>query len=127
MDLLLGCQPYRAKTKGKVERFNSYLKGNFYRPLAIKLKDAKLEVNHQILNQYINGWLRMANSRIHGTTGRMPVELFNEEITTLIPYLRERSPQVIVKPTARTKGLPDTVVQKTNLVQYDLLLSGVAA
>ena len=28
------CRPYRAKTKGKVERFNSYLKGSFVVPLA---------------------------------------------------------------------------------------------
>ena len=28
------CRPYRAKTKGKVERFNSYLKGSFIVPLA---------------------------------------------------------------------------------------------
>ncbi|OSS41320.1 Mobile element protein [Desulfurella amilsii] len=33
------CKPYRAQTKGKVERFNNYLKGNFYRPLKAKLKD----------------------------------------------------------------------------------------
>jgi transposase len=24
------CKPYRAQTKGKVERFNDYLKGNFF-------------------------------------------------------------------------------------------------
>ncbi|SDL62333.1 Integrase core domain-containing protein [Modicisalibacter muralis] len=34
------CQPYRAKTKGKVERFNGYLKGNFVMPLAATLKSA---------------------------------------------------------------------------------------
>jgi transposase len=32
------CQPYRAKTKGKVERFNGYLKGSFMTPLAASLK-----------------------------------------------------------------------------------------
>ena len=30
------CKPHRPKTKGKVERFNSYLKGNFYNPLKSK-------------------------------------------------------------------------------------------
>ncbi|EZO16783.1 hypothetical protein AJ62_05983 [Pseudomonas aeruginosa 3575] len=28
------CRPYRAKAKGKVERFNGYLKGSFITPLA---------------------------------------------------------------------------------------------
>ncbi|WP_272582085.1 MULTISPECIES: DDE-type integrase/transposase/recombinase [unclassified Providencia] len=30
---LTTCQPYRAKTKGKVERFNHYLKNSFIMPL----------------------------------------------------------------------------------------------
>jgi transposase len=34
------CRPYRAKTKGKVERFNGYLKGSFLVPLAATLKQA---------------------------------------------------------------------------------------
>ena len=34
------CRPYRAKTKGKVERFNSYLKGSFLVPLAGSLRQA---------------------------------------------------------------------------------------
>jgi transposase len=32
------CRPYRARTKGKVERFNGYLKGSFLVPLAATLK-----------------------------------------------------------------------------------------
>jgi transposase len=121
------CQPYRAKTKGKVERFNSYLKGNFYRPLAIKLKAADLEVTHQILNQHVSSWLSNANSRIHGTTNRMPIEMFNEEVTSLIPYLKIELNRPIIARPEKVKELPNTVVQKTNLIQYDLLLSGVAA
>lgn len=34
------CRPYRAKTKGKVERFNGYLKGSFCVPLAATLRQA---------------------------------------------------------------------------------------
>jgi transposase len=33
------CRPYRAKTKGKVERFNGYLKGSFLVPLAAIVDD----------------------------------------------------------------------------------------
>ena len=32
------CRPYRAKTKGKVERFNSYLKNSFVTPLGAIVK-----------------------------------------------------------------------------------------
>lgn len=38
------CRPYRAKTKGKVERFNGYLKGSFVTPLAATLKTAGLKL-----------------------------------------------------------------------------------
>ena len=37
------CRPYRAKTKGKVERFNGYLKGSFLVPLAATLKQPRTE------------------------------------------------------------------------------------
>lgn len=121
------CKPYRAKTKGKVERFNSYLKGNFYRPLAIKLKDANLELNHQTLNQYINPWLSNANKRIHGTTNKRPLDLFAEEALTLTPYLRSDINPPNKSKQQKLKELPATIVQKPNLVQYDALLSGVAA
>lgn len=121
------CKPYRAKTKGKVERFNSYLKGNFYRPLAIKLKDANLELNHQTLNQYINPWLSNANKRIHGTTNKRPLDSFAEESLTLTPYLlRDVNPPNKIK-QQKLKELPPTIVQKPNLAQYDSLLAGVAA
>jgi hypothetical protein len=32
------CRPYRAKTKGKVERFNRYLRDCFYNPLVTRLQ-----------------------------------------------------------------------------------------
>ncbi|AFC70379.1 integrase core domain protein [Rickettsia amblyommatis str. Darkwater] len=36
------CRPYRAKTKGKVERFNRYIRESFYNPLVTKLKTAEM-------------------------------------------------------------------------------------
>ena len=57
----------------------------------------------------------------------MPIEMFNEEVASLIPYLKiELNRPIIAKPE-KVKELPNTIVQKTNLIQYDLLLSGVAA
>nr|WP_197718861.1 DDE-type integrase/transposase/recombinase [Serratia odorifera] len=32
------CRPYRAKTKGKVERFNHYLKNSFIVPLTVTFR-----------------------------------------------------------------------------------------
>ena len=55
------CKPFRAQTKGKVENFNKYLKSNFYRPLAVKLKSANLEITVDTLNTYITSWLINAN------------------------------------------------------------------
>lgn len=81
------CKPYRAKTKGKVERFNSYLKGNFYRPLVIKLKDARLEITPQVLNDHISKWTNKANNRIHDTTKQKPAVMFEQEKEHLLPYL----------------------------------------
>ena len=117
------CKPYRAKTKGKVERFNSYLKGNFYRPLAIKLKDAHLDITHQALNQYIHSWLIGANERIHGTTNRQPIAMFNEEKGMLLPYMNTNTAVEVTSLITMPKYLPDTRVINTNLSQYDMLLT----
>lgn len=119
------CRPYRAKTKGKVERFNSYLKGNFYRPIVIKLKDAGLEVTTQVLNDRINSWLIKANNRIHGTTRQKPALVFANELNYLLPY----KPRHILDTNIPTwhKEVPQVVVQATNLTQYDHLLMGVVA
>lgn len=113
------CKPYRPQTKGKVERFNSYLKGNFYRPLVIKLKDANLEVTPQILNEYINPWLTRANNRIHATTKQKPSVLFEVEQKYLLPYLALTA----FKAVSHKKTLPQVVVQKPILTEYDQLLS----
>ena len=40
------CRPYRAKTKGKLERFNRYLRESFYNPLVTRLQaHTPLDVN----------------------------------------------------------------------------------
>ena len=79
------CKPYRAKTKGKVERFNSYLKNNFYRyrPLRAKPKNTNLEITPELLNSYIFSWFEMANNRIHGTTRRKLFDMLKEEYESL--------------------------------------------
>ena len=67
------CRPYRAKTKGKVERFNGYLKSSFLVPLAATLKQSGLKLDVTAANIHIGPWLQeVANARVHGTTGEIP-------------------------------------------------------
>jgi transposase len=66
------CAPYRAQTKGKVERFISYLRGNF-------LADQHAATLDQ-LNAKVQTWLAtVANVRVHATTGMRPIDRWLEE------------------------------------------------
>lgn len=78
------CQPYRAQTKGKVERFNGYLRRSFYVPLVAKLKQAGLQLDVVTANAEVRHWQKeVANERIHGTTLVKPSERLLEEQTEL--------------------------------------------
>jgi len=80
------CKVYRAQTKGKVERFNLYLKRNFYIPLKSVLKGSEITITVDLLNSKVFSWLEMANSRIHDTTKKKPIDLFKEEKPLLEPF-----------------------------------------
>jgi transposase len=74
------CRPYRARTKGKVERFNGYLRRSFYVPLVAKLKQAGLHLDVVTANAEVRHWQsEVANERIHGTTQIKPSERLREE------------------------------------------------
>jgi transposase len=74
------CRPYRAKTKGKVERFNRYLRENFFNALASRLKPHGLLVDVELANYEVKKWLRdIANPRVHATTGAIPTVRLEEE------------------------------------------------
>jgi transposase len=80
------CRPYRAKTKGKVERFNGYLRRSFYVPLAAQLKQAGLTLDAVTANAQVRRWLKdIANERIHGTTQVRPNERLLEECLQGVP------------------------------------------
>jgi len=67
------CRPCRAKTKGKVERFNGYLKGSFLVPPVATLRAGGLKLDVQTANKEVLRWLpEVANVRIHATTGERP-------------------------------------------------------
>lgn len=80
------CQPYRARTKGKVESGVKYLKRNFLAGRRF------LDLAH--LNQELERWLvEVADVRIHGTTGERPIDRFAHEtlveIDAVPPYRLE--------------------------------------
>lgn len=80
------CRPYRAKTKGKVERFNRYLKSRFVVPLQAKLRAVGLTLDVQTANGHIGPWLhKTANARVHGTTGEVSNERLVYERDALLP------------------------------------------
>jgi transposase len=66
------CRPYRAKTKGKVERPFRYVREDFFLARSFR--------NLEDLNAQFAQWLdQVANRRLHGTTGRIVIEHFAEE------------------------------------------------
>jgi transposase len=117
------CRPYRAKTKGKVERFNGYLKGSFVVPLAATLKADGLALTAQAANLHVRRWLdEVANARMHGTTGAVPAIRLAEERAVMLP-----APALKAPPAARTKvALPIESRESLQhpLSVYDELLYG---
>jgi transposase len=80
------CRPYRAQTKGKVERFNRYLRESFYNPLASRLKSAGFPVDAATANQKVREWLaEVANVREHASLARRPTDLWQKELAVLPP------------------------------------------
>jgi hypothetical protein len=70
------CRPYRAKTKGKVERPFSYIRQDFF--LARRFRNLE-DMNVQLID-----WLgSVANARTHGTTQRIVEEAFAAEQSEL--------------------------------------------
>src|SRR5260370_34103981 len=69
------CQPYRAQTKGKVERFIGYLKRSFWVPFVASMRQAGLKPDKHAANAAVARWLReVANARVHATTNEAPAE-----------------------------------------------------
>ena len=74
------CRPYRAKTKGKVERFIKYLRESFFVPLYATAKQSGQELDLVTINVECTKWLNeVANQRIHQTTKQVPSKLLNKE------------------------------------------------
>ena len=70
------CQPYRPRTKGKVERGVGYVEGNFWPTARFTDLDD--------LNVQVRLWLdTVANVRQHGTTRERPVDRLHRERSVL--------------------------------------------
>lgn len=78
------CRPCRARTKGKVERFNRYLRYSFHVPLITRLSQAGLKLDRETANVEVFQWLReVASARVHGETALVPAAELEHERAAL--------------------------------------------
>ena len=106
------CQPYRARTKGKVERFIRYLRYSFYVPLVAQLRQAGLVLDVETANMEVLKWLRdVANVRIHTVTEEQPAVRWRQERAVLQAYTPPRA-EVIPLPTQTGLCIPNTYARE---------------
>lgn len=121
------CRPYRAKTKGKVERFNGYLRRSFYNPVASQYRQQGLVLDCQAANMEVWRWLKqVANVRVHATTGEQPLALLDLERPHLLPVPLPWSGMIPrVEPAPAALRPPARQLQHP-LSVYDTLLGEVS-
>lgn len=119
------CQPYRAKTKGKVERFVRYLRESFYVPLSSRLAPAKLIVDATTANIEVMRWLDdVANARLHATTKAVPAMRLSEEHAHLLPLPPPwRGMIAAARPRKPTPPPAQVTMLQRPLSAYDALVS----
>ena len=104
------CRPYRARTKGKVERFNRYLRHSFHVPLVTRLRAAGLRLDAHSANVEVLRWLaQVANRREHAGTGRVPAQALEEERPALQPLpqpYRGALPRACAHPAPTPRVVP---------------------
>ncbi len=88
------CRPYRAKTKGKIERAIGFVKDNFLYGRVFSSVD---DVNDQARQ-----WMEKVNHQVHGTTFEIPADRLLKEklrnIKSIPPYLiKQREERLISK------------------------------
>jgi transposase len=118
------CRPYRAKTKGKVERPVHYLRDNFLYGRTF-LGDADLA-------DQCTRWLaEVANCRLHGTTKAVPQLRFDEhERATLLPLAARPYRSLVLlpepAPPAEPARVPTVPVERRALAAYADVASAYA-
>jgi len=79
------CAPYRARTKGKDERGVGYVKGNAIAGHAF--------ISWAAMEAHLDWWMReIADRRVHGTTGEVPLVCFQREEAAALAPLDGRPP-----------------------------------
>jgi transposase len=117
------CRPYRAKTKGKVERPIRYLRGNFLYGREF-LGDGDLAAQAQ-------SWMEQtANVRVHGTTKEKPLERFiRDEQSQLQPLAPRPYRSLILLPLEperpEVRSVPRVEVERRPLKSYAAIAAGV--
>ena len=99
------CRPYRAKTKGKVERPIRYLRDSFFY--------GREFLNDEDLDAQLAAWLQnVANVRIHRTTGERPIDRFERAersvLTRLAAYPYRSLVRTQERPQQPTASAADT-------------------
>ncbi|MEQ0077432.1 IS21 family transposase [Klebsiella sp. CN_Kp116] len=116
------CRPYRAKTKGKVERFNHYLKNSFIVPLTATFRQAGLVLDVPAANARIGEWLvTVANTRVHGTTCVPPEQRMPRERAALLSLPKVMLALPAPVPTPKQRPVPTESLQHP-LATYQALL-----
>ena len=75
------CRPYRAKTKGKLERLNGYLRRSLHVLLVVQLKQAELGCVGRV--QIITSLINALSCLVPGA-GIEPARSFDREILSLL-------------------------------------------
>ena len=122
------CRPYRAKTKGKVERCIGYIGRSFFVPLLSRYSQLGQPLDLARLNLEFARWLAVtANTGVHGTTGEVPGERLAQELAALQPLPPSR---LTGEPRAVHSARPPTPAFSVEALQhplsvYDALLEAV--
>lgn len=112
------CAPYRAQTKGKVERFNRYLKESFVWPLESRLKPLGLHLDAATANAEVGRWLAdVANVRVHGEIKERPLDRFTQEQPLLLP----RAPRWREEGQPPVADLSGIAIRQHDLSVYDAI------
>lgn len=85
------CRPFRAQTKGKVERMVQYTRNSFYIPLMTRLRPMGITVDVETANRHGLRWLHdVANQRKHETIQARPCDRWLEEQQSMLSLPPEK-------------------------------------